>query len=43
MGRSPFIDSMVSTFAPESWKSRFKDIREKDAAIEDGPKDTNKP
>ncbi len=25
---SPFIDTMVRTFAPESWKQKYKDIRE---------------
>ncbi len=30
-GPSPFIDSMVGAFAPDSWHDRFQDIREKDA------------
>ena len=29
-GRSPFIDSMVGAWAPESWKEKYQDIREKD-------------
>lgn len=29
-GPSPFIDSMVGTFAPESWKHKYKDIRDQD-------------
>ncbi|MDX1251966.1 MAG: cytochrome c [Gammaproteobacteria bacterium] len=28
--RSGFIDQMVGTFAPESWKEKYQDIREKD-------------
>ncbi len=35
-GPSPFIDSMVSTFAPDSWKERFRDIRERDGGSDDG-------
>ncbi len=42
-GRSPFIDSMVSTFAPDSWKSRFKDIREKDGPVKDDQGEINQP
>ncbi|HXH71383.1 MAG TPA: c-type cytochrome [Mariprofundaceae bacterium] len=26
-GDSPFIDSMVKTWAPESWKEKYKDVR----------------
>jgi hypothetical protein len=28
-GRSEFIDKMLSMFAPESWKEKYRDIREK--------------
>lgn len=28
-GRSPFIDSMIGTWAPESWKEKYQDIRDK--------------
>lgn len=28
-GRSEFIDNMVRIWAPESWKERFQDVREK--------------
>lgn len=28
-GRSEFIESMVKIWAPESWKERFQDVREK--------------
>jgi len=27
-GESPFIDSMVKTWAPDEWKSKYKDIRD---------------
>lgn len=30
-GESPFIDTMVKTIAPEEWKKKYKDIREKGA------------
>jgi len=26
-GRSPFIDSMIGSWAPESWKGKYEDIR----------------
>lgn len=29
-GRSPFIDSMIGAWAPDSWKEKYTDIREKD-------------
>jgi hypothetical protein len=29
-GRSEFIDGMVGTFAPQHWKDKYKDVREKD-------------
>lgn len=29
-GRSPFIDSMIGTWAPEEWKHKYKDVREGD-------------
>ena len=29
-GDSPFIDSMVNMWAPQSWKEKYTDIREKD-------------
>ncbi|MDQ6993570.1 MAG: c-type cytochrome [Mariprofundus sp.] len=28
-GESPFIDSMVKTWAPQSWKDKYPDIRDK--------------
>lgn len=28
-GRSEFIDKMIGTFAPESWKKKFQDVRTK--------------
>ncbi len=28
-GRSEFIDSMIGTWAPDSWKEKYQDIREK--------------
>ena len=28
-GRSPFIDDMIKTWAPEGWKDKYRDIREK--------------
>ncbi|MFQ5486891.1 MAG: c-type cytochrome [Gammaproteobacteria bacterium] len=31
-GRSEFIDSMVGAFAPESWKGKYQDVRDKDQA-----------
>jgi len=31
-GRSPFIDSMVKIFAPEEWKEKYEDVRQKAAA-----------
>jgi hypothetical protein len=30
-GRSPFIDNMIGTFAPDSWKKEFQDVRTKDS------------
>lgn len=30
-GDSPFIDSMVKSWAPTEWKDKYKDIREKNA------------
>lgn len=29
-GRSEFIDGMVGTFAPQTWKNKYQDIREKE-------------
>ncbi|MDQ6990350.1 MAG: c-type cytochrome [Mariprofundaceae bacterium] len=29
-GESPFIDQMVKTWAPEEWKHKYKDIRDKE-------------
>jgi cytochrome c553 len=29
-GKSPFIDSMIKTWAPEDWKEKYTDIRDKD-------------
>ena len=29
-GESPFIDMMVKTWAPDAWKEKYKDIRDKD-------------
>lgn len=37
-GRSEFIDSMVGTFAPRSWKEKYKDVRERDGAQQQGDK-----
>lgn len=31
-GRSEFIDSMVGVFAPEEWKRKYQDIRERPAS-----------
>ncbi len=28
-GRSPFIDTMIGNFAPDNWKEKYQDIREK--------------
>lgn len=28
-GRSPFIDTMIGSFAPESWKEKYQDVRER--------------
>lgn len=28
-GRSPFIDTMIGSFAPENWKEKYQDIRDK--------------
>jgi len=37
-GRSEFIDKMIGTWAPESWKEKFQDVRtkspEKEGAVE---------
>jgi hypothetical protein len=30
-GRSEFIDKMIGTWAPESWKEKFQDVRTKSA------------
>ncbi|MDQ6954557.1 MAG: c-type cytochrome [Mariprofundaceae bacterium] len=30
-GESPFIDAMVNTWAPDAWKEKYKDIRDKDS------------
>jgi len=29
-GDSPFIDSMIKTWAPDSWKDKYQDVRDKD-------------
>ena len=29
-GHSPFIESMLSIWAPESWKDKYEDVRTKD-------------
>jgi len=34
-GDSPFIDSMVKTWAPESWKEKYKDVRDKEPEASD--------
>jgi len=31
-GESPFIDAMVKVWAPDAWKGKYKDVREKDYA-----------
>ncbi len=33
-GESPFIDSMVKTWAPNTWKEKYTDIRDKKASSE---------
>jgi len=33
-GDSPFIDSMVKTWAPKSWQEKYPDIRDKQRAVE---------
>lgn len=33
-GRSPFIESMLRVWAPESWKEKYQDVRTKDFAAE---------
>ena len=37
-GRSAFIDDMVGTFAPESWKKKYQDVRERDKQAPQGEK-----
>ncbi len=32
-GESPFIDSMVKTWAPEEWKKKYKDVRDDPEAL----------
>ncbi len=32
-GRSPFIDSMVKTWAPAEWKEKYTDVREKNPEL----------
>ncbi len=32
-GRSAFIDSMVKMWAPESWKEKYQDVREREGGI----------
>lgn len=42
-GDSPFIDEMVKTWAPKSWKEKYKDVRdeEKDSSyVRDEPKES---
>ncbi len=36
-GRSGFIDEMVKIWAPSSWKSQFKDVREQTAPAAAAP------
>ncbi len=35
-GESSFIDTMVNTWAPDAWKHKYKDIRDKDAGQMEG-------
>lgn len=42
-GRSPFIDNMVSTFAPEEWKEKYRDVRDKPAPGEQETGQENRP
>jgi len=35
-GRSEFIDGMVSIFAPEGWKEKYRDVRERGQGDEGG-------
>ena len=32
-GRSAFIDSMVKMWAPESWKEKYQDVREREGTV----------
>ncbi|OIO70009.1 MAG: hypothetical protein CO186_02330 [Zetaproteobacteria bacterium CG_4_9_14_3_um_filter_49_83] len=34
-GDSPFIDSMVNTWAPKEWKEKYKDVRDDPAALKE--------
>ncbi len=36
-GHSPFIESMLSIWAPDSWKEKYSDVRTKDFDKDDGP------
>lgn len=36
-GHSPFIESMLSIWAPDSWKQKYQDVRTKDFAADHGP------
>jgi len=38
-GESPFIDSMVKTWAPTEWKSKYKDIRDQYSESATGEKE----
>lgn len=32
-GRSPFIDDMIKTWAPEGWKDKYQDVRDKNPEL----------
>jgi len=34
-GESPFIDAMVNTWAPDAWKTKYKDIRDVDSTAKE--------
>lgn len=39
-GDSPFIDSMVKTWAPQSWKERYPDVRDKQQSAASATEET---
>ncbi|NOX43601.1 MAG: cytochrome c [Gammaproteobacteria bacterium] len=40
-GRSPFIDSMIKTWAPDEWKEKYVDVREKNPELYGGLKSSD--